>query len=72
MNEKSIDQARSADLRGSWPALQRAAQHARERAAQTGTDLIISRGGVITRIKPLPVEHAHQVQEADASYVDKQ
>lgn len=72
MNEKSIDLARSADLRGSWPAFQRAAQLAREQAAQTGTDLIVSRCGVITRIKPLPVERAHQVQEADASSGDKQ
>ena len=54
MNTKPIEQARSADLRGSWPALQRAAQRAREVAARTGTDLIVARNGVIERIRPAP------------------
>lgn len=54
MNTKPLDQARNADLRGSWLALQRAAQRARELAAQTGTDLIVSRGGAIDHIKPQP------------------
>lgn len=31
MNTKSIDQAKNSDLRGSWQALQRAAQRARWR-----------------------------------------
>ena len=54
MNTKAINQAKNADLRGSWPALQRAAQRARELAAQTGTELIIGRGGRIERIRPQP------------------
>lgn len=56
MNGKSIDQAKSADLRGSWPALLRAAQRARERAARTGTELIVMRDGVLQRIRPESVK----------------
>jgi hypothetical protein len=56
MNSKTIDQAKSADLRGSWPALLRAAQRARELAAQTGTELIVMRDGVLQRIRPQPNE----------------
>ncbi|MDP1697757.1 MAG: hypothetical protein Q8L45_08240 [Xanthomonadaceae bacterium] len=52
MNNKPIDTARNADLRGSLPALQRAAQRARELSVSTGTELIVSRNGVIERIKP--------------------
>lgn len=58
MNGKTIDQAKSADLRGSWPALLRAAQRARELAAQTGTELIVMRNGVLQRIRPQPNEGA--------------
>ncbi|MFY7866519.1 hypothetical protein [Roseateles sp.] len=54
MSTKTIDQATSADLRGSWQALLRAAQRARELAAKTGTELVVSRNGVIQRIKPEP------------------
>jgi hypothetical protein len=52
MNSKSIEKARSADLRGTLPALQRAAKRARELAVSTGTGLIVNRNGVIERIKP--------------------
>lgn len=52
MNTRPIDQARSADLRGSWQALRRAAQRARELAAQTGTELVVGRNGSIERINP--------------------
>ncbi|OBS32023.1 hypothetical protein A9O67_10735 [Tepidimonas fonticaldi] len=58
MNGKTIDQAKSADLRGSWPALLRAARRARELAAQTGTELIVMRDGVLQRIRPQPNEGA--------------
>jgi hypothetical protein len=71
MNTKAINQANNADLRGSWQALQRAAQRARELAAQTGTELIVTRGGVIERIKPLPDTPAQQVSESSAPYGDK-
>lgn len=70
MNNKTIDQAKNPDLRGSWQALQRAAQRARELATQTGTELIISRNGIIERIKPLAYGAGHQVQEPPASYRD--
>jgi hypothetical protein len=45
-------------LRGSWPALQRAARRARELAAQTGTELIVMRDGVLQRIRPQTHEGA--------------
>ena len=49
---KPIEQAMNPDLRGSWPALQRAAQRARELAAQTGTAIVVSRNGLIAYIQP--------------------
>jgi len=64
MNTKAINQANNADLRGSWQALQRAARRARELAAQTGTELIVSRDGAIERIKPLPTMAGQQVQKS--------
>ena len=71
MNRKTIDQAKNADLRGSWQALQRAARRARELAILTGTELIVSRGGVIERIKPQPDTAGQQAQEPAAPYGDK-
>ncbi len=71
MNAKTIDKAKSADLRGSWHALHRAAQRARELAAQTGTELIVSRAGAIERIKPTPGAVSHQAHEPSAPYRDK-
>jgi hypothetical protein len=70
MNTKTIDQAKTADLRGSWQALQRAARRARELAAQTGTELVVSRNGVIERIKPQPDTPRPRVQETPAPYKD--
>ncbi|WP_240919214.1 hypothetical protein [Acidovorax sp. HDW3] len=69
--QKPIHQARTADLRGSWQALLRAAQRARELAAQTGTELIVSRDGVIERIRPLPDAAGSQVREPVSPYGDK-
>lgn len=71
MNTKSIDQAKNDDLRGSWQALQRAAQRARALAAQTGTELIVGRAGCIERIRPQSEQTGQQVQEDAASYGDK-
>ena len=71
MNTKSIDQANNADLRGSWQAMQRAARRARELAAQTGTDLVISRDGVIELIKPVLDATCGQVREKAAPSGDK-
>ena len=52
MNPKPIQQAKSADLRGSWPALHRAAARARQLAAQTGTAVVVTQGGVIRHLYP--------------------
>lgn len=71
MNGKPIDQADNADLRGSWPALQRAAQRARELAIQTGTAIVVSRDGVIEHIHPEPEAAVTHVQEQQGSYGDK-
>lgn len=50
MNEKPISKSRDVVLRKSEAALQRAAQRARKLARQTGTSLIVSRGGKVHRI----------------------
>lgn len=71
MNTKTINQAKNADLRGSWPALQRAAQRARELAAQTGTELIISRDGAIERIRPRPTAGSLQTPESVLHHADE-
>ncbi len=67
---KPIEQATNADLRGSWPALQRAAQRARELARQTGTAIVVTRNGMIQHIRP-ENEVTTQVQEPNAPYDDK-
>lgn len=69
-NTRSISEAKCADLRGSWPALQRAAQRAREVAWQTGTAIVVSRQGVIEHLPPQPWP-APTVQEPSSSYGDK-
>ncbi|MCE2744784.1 MAG: hypothetical protein LW710_02620 [Burkholderiales bacterium] len=71
MNTKPIDEAKNADLRGSFPALQRAAKRARELAAQTGTKLVVSRGGVIEYIVPTLDHAGQQVQESLKPYANK-
>lgn len=43
-----------ADLKGSLAAIRRAAQRARQVAQQTGTDLIVVRGGRVVRVGPQP------------------
>ena len=57
MNPKPIEEARDPDLANSFAALRRAAQRAREVAAQTGTDLIVWRNGKIEHI-PMPENKA--------------
>jgi LDH2 family malate/lactate/ureidoglycolate dehydrogenase len=51
MNKQPIATARDADLRLSVAAMHRAAQRARELARQTGTAIVISRGGVVQHIE---------------------
>lgn len=64
MNPKPISTARGSDLRLSPAAMTRAAERARLVATQTGTLLIVSRNGVIERIRPGLVGESHAVQEA--------
>lgn len=52
MNPKRIDQAKSRVLRGSAPAIRRAALRAREVARMTGTRLIIARNGGWEAVDP--------------------
>ena len=66
---KPIEQARNPDLRGSLPAMLRAAQRARELAIQTGTELVVSRDGVVERIDPRTLEPS-VVQEPAPAYPD--
>lgn len=68
MNPRPIEQAKNDDLRGSLQALHRAAQRARELAAQTGTELIVARNGLIERIRPLPMQSGPQVREPVPPY----
>ena len=52
MNKRPIESSSDKDLRGVEPALRRAAQRARERAIATGTNLVVSRNGVVELISP--------------------
>lgn len=61
----SIDEARSPDLRGSFKALQRAAQRARQIAGQTGTAIVVVRHGKLEHIYP---RFAPGVQEDAQNY----
>lgn len=65
MNKRPISEARDPDLRGSEPALHRAAQRARELAAQTGTAIVVSRNGVLEYIYPGRRGAAGQVSEVE-------
>lgn len=58
-----IENASSPDLRGSWPALQRAAQRARQIAAQTGTALVVVRDGTVEHIDPKSAQSVDNMQK---------
>lgn len=64
--QRPIEQAQSADLRGSWPALRRAAERARLLAAQTGTAVVVVRDGTVQHLyptlPPLSPPSGHSVQ----------
>lgn len=53
MNPHPVETARDADLRLSVAALQRAAQRARQIAAQTGTPLVVRRDGRLEFTDPV-------------------
>lgn len=65
---RPIAMANNADLRGSWPALHRAAERARLIAAQTGTALVVVRDGTVQHLYPNIVSATLSVQEAPAFY----
>lgn len=67
---KPIEQSTNADLRGSWPALLRAAQRARALAIQTGTAIVVCRNGVIEHIRPEPESAGSHVQEPSEPFGD--
>jgi len=50
MNQRSIENSKDSDLAGSLNAIRRAAQRARQVAAQTGTALIVRHGEQIDRV----------------------
>ncbi|MBX3617237.1 hypothetical protein [Nitrosomonas sp.] len=52
MNQKSIKLAKDPDLAGSLVAIRRAAQRARQLAANTNTELVVLRDGKCVHIKP--------------------
>lgn len=55
MNIQPIELARDPDLRLSWVAMQRAVQRAHTLAAQTGTQIVVSRNGQVQQQMPKPV-----------------
>jgi len=66
---KSIETARSPVLRGSFPALMRAAERARQLAAQTGTAVVVVRDGAIEhRYLPFAAPDTPSVQAAHPAY----
>lgn len=71
MNKRPLDQARSPDLRGSLQALRRAALRARQIAVQTGTEIVVSRDGVIEHIRPQAAIATNIAQEPPAPYEGK-
>ena len=52
MNTKSLQEIKDEDLRNALPAMQRAAQRARQIAAQTQTAIIVMRDGEMVREYP--------------------
>jgi hypothetical protein len=56
MNKPSITTASDPDLRLSEQALLRAAQRAREVARQTGTAIVVRRGGRTETLRPEPTD----------------
>lgn len=70
-NPKPIEEAHSAVLRGSFAAMKRAAQRARETAARTGTAIVIMRDGVLEHFYPQPPGRSAEVREEKSEYTDK-
>jgi hypothetical protein len=71
MTKRPISEAKSADLRGSLHALRRAAERAREIAAQTGTAIVVRRGSKLERMYPAPASTVAGVRENASRYQKK-
>jgi hypothetical protein len=70
-NPKPIEEAHSAALRGSFAAMKRAAQRARETAARTGTAIVVMRNGVLEHLYPQPSSTPAEVREKKSDYTDQ-
>lgn len=57
MTEEDLSKASNPDLRGSFAAMRRAAELARQVAIQTNTARVVVREGKIVRI---PAQHPHE------------
>lgn len=68
MNKQPLSGAQDADLRASQAAMERAAKRARQIAAQTGTELVFSRGGVVEHVLPDIGPTATLAQEPSQPY----
>ena len=64
---KSIQEAKDPYLRASVAAMNRAAEAARRIAIQTGTDLIITKNGKLTRISSDALREANQLADSKSS-----
>ena len=60
MSNADISRAKDPDLRGSLPAMRRAAEMARMSAIQTGTGMVVSREGKPVRISAEELRRSHQ------------
>ncbi|CDH46082.1 hypothetical protein [Candidatus Contendibacter odensensis] len=65
MNAKSLQEAKDEDLRNAIPALQRAAQRARQIAAQTQTAIIVMRDGQMVREQIAFTDQLFSADDAD-------
>lgn len=67
MRSADISKARSAELRGSLAAMQRAAEEARRIAIQTNTAIVVVKDGKIVRIPAEELRQEAASLEAGAS-----
>lgn len=68
MNNRPIETALDPDLRLSRQAMLRAAQRAREIAAQTGTAIVVCEHGVLRHIYPGKEQRSEGIREGGAAY----
>jgi len=68
MSKRSIGEARDPDLRGSLPALRRAALRAREIARKSGTAVVVWRNNRIEYLQPESSHADSELGEDGESY----